>query len=188
LTPRPHGPPLDPPPELLAACRSGDREAFGRLFDLCRDRVYSTALHLSGDRTAAADIAQDVFMKVLTRLPQYQARSSFTTWLYRIVVNTVIDHHRATRRVVALEDAMPEPEGHSVDVYTRLQRRRRIEAALQSLPDVLRVPVVLRHVQGLRYDEIAEALDVSPGTVASRLSRAHARLAHDLAELAPEEA
>jgi RNA polymerase sigma-70 factor (ECF subfamily) len=188
LTPRPPGPPLEPSADLLAACRAGDREAFAQLFDMCRDRVYSTAVHLSGDRTAAADIAQDVFMKVLTRLPQYQSRSSFATWLYRIVVNTVIDHHRAAKRIVSLEDAMPVPEAQSVDAYTRLQRRRRIEAALQSLPDILRVPVVLRHVQGLRYEEIAEALDISPGTVASRLSRAHARLAHELAELATEEA
>lgn len=187
MTARSSGPPVELSDDLLAACRAGDREAFGRLFDSCRDRVYSTAVHLCGDRAAAADITQDVFVKVFTRLPQFEARSSFTTWLYRIVVNTVIDHQRAARCVVPIEEAMPEPDLQAVDAYTRLQRRRRIEAALQALPDSLRVPVVLRYVQGLRYDEIAEALGISPGTVASRLSRAHARLAHDLADLAPEE-
>jgi RNA polymerase sigma-70 factor (ECF subfamily) len=151
--------PVQSPPSesLLAACCAGDREAFGRLFDCCRDRVYSIALHLSGDPATAADITQDVFMKLLTRLPQFGARAAFSTWLYRIVVNTAIDHQRSGRRNV------PLPEG--------------------LLDDRLRAPLVLRHVEGLAYEEIADALGVSAGTVASRLSRAHARLARDLADL-----
>jgi RNA polymerase sigma-70 factor (ECF subfamily) len=180
-------PSATPSEDLLAACRAGDREAFGRLFDLLRDRVYALAVHMCGDRSMAADVTQDVFMKLLTRFPQFGARSAFTTWLYRIVVNTAIDHQRASRRIVALPDTI-EDIGHPVDdEYARAERRKRIEAALRTLPTKLRNPLVLRHVEGLAYDEIAAALDISPGTVASRLSRAHARLARELANLAPQE-
>lgn len=176
----------DIPDELLAACRAGDRDAFGELFDRCRDRVYSTALHVCGDPSAAADVAQEVFLKLFARLPQFDSRSTFTTWLYRVTVNAAIDHRRAIRPSVPLEDAMPDQTNLHVDPYVRLQRRRRIEGALVALPETLRVPVVLRHAQGLSYQEIAEVLQVSIGTVASRLSRAHARLASDLRDLGPE--
>lgn len=177
----------DPDDELLAACRAGDRDALGRLFDCCKDRVYSTAFHLCGDASTAADITQDVFLKVIARMSQFDGRSAFTTWLYRIAVNTAIDHQRATQRDVALADVMPDIPSPQPDFYMRLARRRRIEGALAALPEVLRVPIVLRHMQGLSYTEIAATLEVTVGTVASRLSRAHARLARDLSDLAPEE-
>jgi len=177
----------EPDPRLLDDCRSGNREAMGRLFEGCKDRVYSTALHLCGDAAAAADVSQDVFVKLFARLHQFDGQSLFSTWLYRIVVNTAIDHHRAAKRSVPLEDAMIEAAAPAVDPYTRLERRRRISAALLALPEVLRAPVVLRHLEGLSYSEIADTLQVSIGTVASRLSRAHAKLAADLADLAPEE-
>ena len=170
---------LDVPNELLSACRAGDREAFGRLFDVCRDRVYAIALGISGDRAMAADASQEVFMKLLTRLPQYDGRASFATWLYRIVVNTAIDQRRATRRLVALPETL-ETGSHMDDEYARRQRKARVERAVQALPIKLRAPLVLRHVEGLAYDEIAKVLGVSAGTVASRLSRAHARLAREL--------
>ncbi len=175
-----------PPPEtLLVACCAGDREAFARLFDLYRDRVYAVALHMCGDSAAAADVTQDVFMKLLTRLPQFGARAAFTTWLYRIVVNTAIDHQRSSRRLVPLPQALPDERRRADEEFARAERRRRIGAALQELPAKLRAPLVLRHVEGLAYGEIAAALGISAGTVASRLSRAHARLARKLADLAP---
>lgn len=176
----------EPDVELLDQCRAGNREALGRLFDCLKDRVYSTALHICGDRSMAADVTQDVFIKVFARLSQFDGTSAFTTWLYRIVVNTAIDHRRASTRTLPLEDAMADSPAPLIDPYARLERRRRIEAALLGLPENLRVPVVLRHIQGLSYTEIAEALEISAGTVASRLSRAHARLARELADLAPE--
>jgi RNA polymerase sigma-70 factor (ECF subfamily) len=173
-------PALIPSDDLIAACRGGDREAFGRLFDLCRDRVYAVALGVCGDRAAAADVSQEVFMKLLTRLPQFDGRAAFSTWLYRIAVNTAVDHQRAKRRTVPLPKKLEDT--HRVDdEYARRERRRRLERAVQALPPKLRAPLVLRHVEGLAYGEIAVVLGISAGTVASRLSRAHARLAHDLA-------
>ncbi len=87
---------LDVPSDLLNACRAGDRDAFGRLFDICRDRVYAVALGIANDHAVAADVSQEVFMKLLTRLPQFDGRARFSTWVYRIVANTAIDHQRAT--------------------------------------------------------------------------------------------
>jgi RNA polymerase sigma-70 factor, ECF subfamily len=171
--------PFIPSDDLLSACRAGDREAFGRLFDLCRDRVYAVALGICGDRAAAADVSQEVFMKLLTRLPQFDGRASFPTWLYRIAVNTAIDHQRAAKRIVPLPETL-EDRRRVEDDYARREQRRRVERAVLDLPPTLRTPLVLRHLEGLAYAEIAHVLGISLGTVASRLSRAHARLAREL--------
>ena len=171
---------LDPPADLIAACQAGDREAFGRLFDLSRDRVYAIALGICGDRAAAADVSQEVFMKLLTRIDQFEGRAGFATWLYRLVVTTAVDHHRRSRRTTTLSETLVDPRRHDRD-YERDERRRRVERAVRALPAKLRAPLVLRHVEGLAYAEIAAALTLSPGTVASRLSRALARLSRTLA-------
>jgi RNA polymerase sigma-70 factor (ECF subfamily) len=173
-------PAIIPSDELLSACRAGDREALGRLFDLCRNQVYAVALGMCGDRSAAADVSQEVFVKLLTRLPQFDGRASFSTWLYRIAVNAAVDHQRARRRVVPLPDTLQDSRRVEED-YARREQRRRVERAVLALPLTLRAPLVLRHVEGLAYAEIAVALGISAGTVASRLSRAHARLARELA-------
>jgi RNA polymerase sigma-70 factor (ECF subfamily) len=169
-----------PSDELLAACRAGDREAFGRLFDVCRDRVYAIAFGMSGDRAAAADISQEVFVKLLTRISQFQGRAAFNTWLYRLVVNATIDHQRMRSRLVALPDTLHDPKPVD-EQYARRERRQRVQRAVQMLPSKLRTPIVLRHIEGLSYQEIAAVLGVSAGTVASRLARAHVRLARQLA-------
>src|SRR5688500_16191660 len=115
---------VQPPPEsLLAACCAGDREAFASLFDLCRDRVYSVALRMCGDPAAAADVTQDGFMKLPTRLPQFDARAAFSTWLYRIVVNTAIDDRRRRRRIVPLPETLPDVRRPADDEYERGERK-----------------------------------------------------------------
>ena len=170
---------LQVPSDLLSACRAGDREAFGRLFDLCRDRVYAIALGIANDRVVAAEVSQEVFVKLLTRLPQFDGRASFATWLYRVVVNTAIDHRRRNRREEALSDTLQD--SHRIDeAYAAREQRARVRRAVMALPSKLRLPLVLRHVEGLAYEEIANVLGVSIGTVSSRLSRAHARLARAL--------
>jgi RNA polymerase sigma-70 factor (ECF subfamily) len=171
---------IEVPDELLDACRRGNREAFGHLFDACRDRVYAIAYGISNDRSVAADVSQEVFVKLLTRLPQFDGRASFATWLYRIVVNTAIDHQRAARHITELPEQVEDPRRLD-DEVARAQRAARVERAVQTLPPKLRTPLVLRHIEGLAYSEIARVLGVSPGTIASRLSRAHARLARELA-------
>lgn len=173
--------------ELLAGCRAGDAAAQRALFDRHRDRVYTIALHyLKGDEAGALDVTQDVFVRVFRTLGTFRGDARIGTWLYRIVVNACLDELRRRRRVLyfgdvppALHPAVPalEPEGLDADVA----------AALAALTPKLRMVVLLRHFEDLSYDEMAAALHCSPGTVASRLSRAHALLAQALAHRAPGE-
>jgi RNA polymerase sigma-70 factor (ECF subfamily) len=174
-------------PDLLEACRRGDPDAFEALIAACRDRVYSLACHLSGSETLAGDITQDVFVKLLTRIAQFRHQAEFTTWLYRIVANASTDYRRAGRRLVAMEQA---PGGWSEPptqerIYFEAETARRVREALARLPSRFRLPLVLRYVEGLSYEEIASVLRISIGTVASRLARGQRQLGRELCDLAP---
>jgi len=179
----------EPPGSLLSACRNGDRAAFEELFALTSDRVYSLALHFLGDSSAAADVTQEVFLKLLVRIDQFREEARFSTWLYRVVANAVTDYRRARRPSVPLEACETSRltyRGMSPEEAAHLRERRaRVRAAVRKLPPRLRLPLVLRHVAQLSYDEIAGALAISSGTVASRLSRAHKKLAALLSEDEP---
>src|SRR5881397_3783267 len=86
---------------LIVACQEGDRDALRLLFEEYKDRVYSIALYsLSGDEAAAADVTQQVFLKLITRISQFRGDAEFATWLYRLVVNTCWDERRKDRRLV----------------------------------------------------------------------------------------
>src|SRR5437868_7469094 len=95
--------------DVIEACRRGDDEAFRVLFEMHKDRVYSIALRYAGNSTAAMDIAQDTFLKLLSNIGQFRGDSSFESWLYRLVVNTCLDYHRRRRRFLPLlEDGLDE--------------------------------------------------------------------------------
>ncbi|HVS01371.1 MAG TPA: RNA polymerase sigma factor [Thermoanaerobaculia bacterium] len=165
---------------LLAACRRGDAAAFGELFERTRGYVHAVALHVVRDEAGAADVTQDVYLKLLRRIGQFDGRSGFRTWLYRIVVSTALDQLRRRRRFLPLDDPRPEPWGAAGGPEAELlqrERQRRLRRAVASLPKRLRLPLVLRFVAELSYREIGEVLGLAPGTVASRLSRAQRRLA-----------
>jgi RNA polymerase sigma-70 factor, ECF subfamily len=178
----------EPPARLLDACRRGDREAVAALFDACRNRVYSLAVHLTGDPAEAGDITQDVFLRVLRRVDQYRGEARFTTWLYRVTVNVFLDRRKSRRRFTALDEtalagrASPEPSLEATLIRSQVQER--VARTVAALPVKLRVPVVLRYGPGLSYAQIAEALGVCEGTVASRLNRALKRLEHELRDVA----
>lgn len=167
--------------DVLEACGRGDREAFACLFEASKDRVYNLALRLSGDPSEAADVTQDVFLKLLTRVGQFRGGARFETWLHRVVVNVFLDRARARRRLVPLEgsvrsDPGPEPDRDA----QRAETARLVARGVAGLDEKLRLPLVLRFVGGLSYDEIAAVLDLPMGTVASRLSRALRELAASL--------
>lgn len=179
--------PSEPGDELLAACRRGDREALARLFAETGDYVYGVALHLTRDDDAAGDLTQEVFLRVLTRIRQFEGRSAFRTWLFRIAVNAARDQWRRARPALPLEALAAAPRAPAVPAdHELLERDRdaRVRAALAALPQRLRLPLVLRYVAGFSYAEVGEVLGLRPGTVASRLSRGLARLGRAL----PEEA
>ena len=174
----------------IAACQRGDREALCTLFEEYKDRVYSIAIYsLSGDEMAAADVTQQVFLKLMTRIGQFRGDSEFATWLYRLVVNTCHDEHRKQKRFVSLADSFVQTRtgGESPRArYARKELAARVQSAVAELKPKLRWPILLKYVEGLSYEEIAKVLNCSKGTVASRLNRAHKALAKQLRHLRRE--
>jgi len=176
---------------VLESCRQGDSEAFGALFETYRERVYSIALvFFRGDSAAANDVTQQVFLKLMSRIAQFESRADFSTWLYRLVTNTCLDRHRSLRRWVLFgsaseaEKIMPAPRGPSVeDEYSRIELSRTVQAAIAELKPNFRIAILLKYFDDLSYEEMAKVLQVSIGTVASRLNRGHRMLAEKLAHL-----
>ena len=183
---------------LLEACQQGDREAFRALFEAWQDRVYSLALHFTGDEATAQDIAQDVFLKLFARIGQFRGDSAFGTWLFRLVANACMEEHRrrrrftpwplagrpAGRRVSAEHPVRSPAEGRpQEDRIERRQVREAVQAAVAQLSPKLRLPILLRYLGEMSYDEIAELIGCTKGTVASRLNRGHRALARRLASL-----
>jgi RNA polymerase sigma-70 factor (ECF subfamily) len=176
---------------VIEACKQGDREAFRRLFERHKDRVYSVALYFfGGDEATAADVTQQVFLKLFTRIKQFEGESEFTTWLYRLTTNACVDEHRKRRRVQQFGEFAEVPE-HSAGVTQdeRLARdevARSVKRAVAALKPKLRVVMLLKYFEELSYEEIAGVLGLSKGTVASRLNRGHKALARRLGHLRGE--
>ena len=172
---------------VIRACQQGDREAFRQLFEVYKDRVFSIAAYSLGDETAAADVTQQIFLKLMTRINQFRGDSEFTTWLYRLVVNSCHDERRKQRRFFPLIEsgAMPGTDKrHSQEKrYARREVAGSIREAIGHLKPKMRQPILLKYIEGLSYEEIAGVLGCSKGTVASRLNRAHKVLAKRLGHL-----
>ena len=149
-------------------------------------RVYNFAVRASGSPTAAEDITQRVLMKMVRDVVSFRAEASFTSWLYRIVVNEWIDERRRLKRLVYLPvESFTKLRSAWLDPGQALARDERedaVLAAVAALDPKLRAVVLLRYLEEMSYEEVAAALDCSMGTVASRLSRAHARLKDLLGE------
>lgn len=171
----------------IAACQCGDRNALRTLFEEYKDRVYSIAMYsLANDKTAAADVTQQVFLKLMTRISQFRGDSEFATWLYRLVVNTCRDEERKQRRFVPLaEFFFPTAQSDSSPRmnYARKEMSERVQVAIAELKPKLRWPILLKYVEGMSYEEIGSVLGCSKGTVASRLNRGHKALGRKLGDL-----
>jgi len=172
--------------EIIEACRRGERDAFRVLFETHKDKVYSIALRYSGDESLAMDIAQDAFLKLFSSLPDFRGDSAFSTWMYRLVVNACLDHKRRSWRLAPLADeliAVLRAPGDCLNALLQSETRDRVRAAVETLSPDMRMAVVLRYTEGLSYDEIAEVMGCSAGTVASRLNRAHKALERKLSHV-----
>ena len=176
--------------DIIEACKQGDRGAFHLLFEAYKDKVYSIALHYSNDEAMARDVMQQVFLKLFTTISQFRKDSEFTTWLYRIVANACIDEQRKRKRFVQfspeIEAGGMSSKGSQEESYHRKQVAESVRVAIAELTPKLRLPVLLKYVEGLSYEEIAAALGCSVGTVSSRLNRGHKMLAHKLGHLRGE--
>jgi len=174
--------------ELIEGCQRGDSEAFRALFEKYKDAVYSIALRYAGEPAAAQDIAQDTFLKLFSTIGSYRGESAFEPWLYRMVVNSCLDQKRRKRRWAPLLDEvlslLRTPDLSALDQVLRSEMSAQVRGVIDGLAPEQRIVVVLRYTQGLSYEEIAEILGCAPGTVASRLNRAHKILERRLAGLA----
>jgi RNA polymerase sigma-70 factor, ECF subfamily len=174
--------------EILEACRHGDRDAFRKLYELYKDKVYSIALYFfHGDPAAAADVTQQVFLKLMTTIHQFRGDAGFSTWLYRLVVNTCTDGARKSK-AQALNLDRPGHDlraraGSQEDHLARAQMASSVQSAVSTLPPKFRIAILLRYFEDLSYEEMARVLNCSMGTVASRLNRGHRILADKLAPL-----
>lgn len=183
---------------LISRAQAGDSGAFRLLVERHQRRVFAIALGLVRDEQDAREIAQEAFLRVHKGLPQFHGGSSFFTWLYRIVTNLSIDLMRKpSRREAELHFALEVDEGESpllpasdadpYDVVRRGQISLRIQAALEQLPPYHRGVILMREVEGMSYEEMAEAMQVSKGTIMSRLFHARKKLQRALSDCHDEE-
>lgn len=177
--------------DLLAKCREGSREAFAEIYRRNQRRVYSIALNFfGGDGDQACDIVQQVFVKLYGRLDQFHGNSEFTTWLYRITVNACIDEQRKRSRWFGLDEAFglgePRVKRTQQEKLERKELSAEVQRVVAKLKPKLRLPILLKYVEGLSYEEISKVLEISIGTVASRLNRGHKILASKLQYLKDE--
>src|SRR6185503_8374722 len=175
-------------PEILEACRRGDREAFRTLYETYKDRVYSIAYYFfHADADAASEVTQQVFLKLMRDLGKFRGDATFSTWLYRLVVNACVDRSRSRRKDAVGEDPivldrMATHPSHE-EFFARRETAASVQEAIATLPGKLRAAILLRYFEDLSYADMAAALNCSIGTVASRLSRGHRLLAQRLAPM-----
>ena len=178
--------------ELVAACRRGERRAQRELFEKHNVAVFRALLALSGDSGVAEDLLQETFLKAYGAIGGFRGHSSVRTWLMRIGTNAFYaDRRREQTRRRHLSQIGVEGTGAGLrivasvaeDRQTRLEFRDLVLRGLGGLSATDRTVLTLHDIEGYRYAEIAEILDVAPGTVGSRLSRARQRLAAALREL-----
>jgi len=190
---------IDPDAELVLACQRAEPRVlqgeFRELYERFKDRVYNVCYRITGNPTDALDASQETFGILFRRIREFRFQSRFSSWVYRIAVNASIDLRRRgrTRRLASLEvlrDGLKSGRGgfeiddQNVEMPSASASRHELEEEIQRavgrLSDKLQAIIVLRYNQTLSYEEISEALQISLGTVKSRLSRAHDALDREL--------
>ncbi len=168
--------------ELIARAKQGDKQAFGELIRRNREGVVNVVYRMCGDANLAEDAAQEAFVRAWQHLLNYQPRSPFRNWVYRIATNVVLDALRREREMVDVDDlSLASPDEGPEAAAEREERGERVRQAVLALPPASRAVLVLREYEGLSYQEIANALEIPIGTVMSRLHYARNRLRESLA-------
>ena len=177
--------------DLIERCLNGDEAAWEAIVRLHWRKVFNVAYKFVGRHDLAEDLTQDVFLKVYKSLDTFDRRANFQTWLISVSRNLCIDHYRSVRkeresiaRDVDPADLAPVAPGRSA--YAALEHRDRVELlriALEKLAPALRSAVLLRDIQELSYQEIADRLDLPEGTVKSRINRGRSELARQIQRL-----
>lgn len=174
--------------KLVQRVVSGDTEAFSSLVLAYEKQVFNIALRMVGNREDAEDISQESFIKAYNSLSNFRGDASFSSWLFRIVSNTCLDHLRKikNRQTLSLSTENEDEETEEYDIADDsfspeelLEKRltkESIQRGLEELSEEHRTVLVLREIQGLSYDEIAQMLEIESGTVKSRIARARKKL------------
>jgi len=180
----------------VRAVQRGDKAAFDRLVLKHKDKLFNLVYWFLGDYQEANDCAQDIFIKVYKSINKFRFESTFSTWLYRIAMNTCKNRLKSSafrwrKKTVSLEN--PEGSGDTnpcfeirdntpspVNQLEKKERRLLISKAIYSLPEAQKRVVVLRDIQGLSYEEVADITGLNLGTVKSRLARARLALRNRL--------
>ena len=172
--------------DIIKSCLEGDKDAFAVLVNRYKNLVYSIVLRMVNDREECNDIAQEVFIKIYKNLDKYYPSYKFSTWVIRITTNHVIDYRRKKRaEIVPIDDVeyglttskSPEEE------YIQKEKKNNLEQLINELPQMYKVPIVLYHQQGLSYQEIADAMNISLSKVKNRIFRGRRMLKDELSVL-----
>jgi RNA polymerase sigma-70 factor (ECF subfamily) len=176
--------------DLIGLALAGDRSAFSLLVQRYQDRLFAAMLQVTGSSEEAEDVVQDAFVRAFLKLDTFQNNSQFFTWLYRIAFNSALSRIRRRRGTTSLDQARETVGEEPVDSIgapdermLRDERVRMVQAALQRLSEDHRAILVLREMEDYAYEDIAEILQISIGTVRSRLSRARSQLRVVLEEM-----
>jgi RNA polymerase sigma-70 factor, ECF subfamily len=167
---------------LAERASGGDRRALEVLLDRHADRVHAVCRRIVAHPEDALDATQEAMIAIARGIRRFDGRAAFTTWCYRVATNAALDELRRKRRRPVPSDPATGPESVATGPSTedRVGARLDVDAALRELPEDFRVAVVLRDLCDLDYAEIADVLDVPPGTVRSRISRGRALLVEHL--------
>lgn len=183
---------------LVERAKRGEHDAFGRLVDEYKDKIYSYVSRMLGDPSEAEDVTQEAFVRAYRSLPRFRGASSFHTWLYRIASNLAIDVVRKRKRTEIASVSLDEPLESDDGEYERevadegggpeaasgtRETQIAVRRAIMELPEKLRDVMVLYELQGESYEDIAEILGVPLGTVKSRLFNARSQLKERLKSL-----
>jgi len=173
--------------ELIDRYLTGDIDALNELITAHEDRVFAICLRMLRNREAALDATQDTFLAVFRKADRFRAKAAFSTWLYRVTVNTCYDHLRREKRKRAdrIPDSYDPVDPRSMDSFDAVEVRPDIEKALAQLNPEFRAAVVVVDLQGMSLEQASDTLEVPIGTIKSRLFRARGQLAQSLGNLRP---
>ncbi|HEY0545490.1 MAG TPA: sigma-70 family RNA polymerase sigma factor [Pyrinomonadaceae bacterium] len=175
--------------ELAHSARGGSRESFALLYQRFYTRTFRLAYGMTSNKEAAEDMTQEIFMRAFQKLDKFDFKSSFYTWFYRLAFNQCVNYRqrKLSTRESGLEESNIAPDlTHMKDVEQAIleqQVQAQIHQAILTLKPKLRLIIILKEIEGMSYDELARHLEISMGTVASRLNRARQLLAQQLAHL-----
>jgi RNA polymerase sigma-70 factor (ECF subfamily) len=184
--------------QLIRECLAGRSDAFGQLVVRYQDRLYNALLRIMGSSEDARDVAQDAFVHAFRRLGTFKGTAAFYSWLFRIALNAAASQRRksrmrpasieAAREISGMEPRDPRADAEPSHALQSQERQAAVQAALLQLPLDFRTAIVLKEIEGLKYEEIAELVGCPIGTVRSRIHRARAELRQKLESMLRERA